>query len=63
MSEREDKFAFLSRKESQIMIVERNGNWETGDLVYPYGRGINLQMVTNNIDELYRNIERNNYPN
>jgi catechol 2,3-dioxygenase-like lactoylglutathione lyase family enzyme len=59
---KEDKFAFLSLKESQIMIIERNGNWETGDLEYPYGRGINLQMVTNNIDELYRNIVRNNYP-
>ncbi|MHB8072825.1 bleomycin resistance protein [Desulfosporosinus fructosivorans] len=59
---KENKFAFLSLEESQIMIEERNGNWETGDLVYPYGRGINLQMATNNIDELYRNIVRNNYP-
>ena len=57
-----DKFAFLSLNESQIMIEERNGNWETGDLIYPYGRGINLQIVTNNIDELYKNIKRNNYP-
>lgn len=59
---KEDKFAFLSLKESQIMIEERNGNWETGDIIYPYGRGINLQIATNNIDELYRNIKRNNYP-
>ena len=48
-----DKFAFLSLNESQIMIEERNGNWETGELIYPYGRGINLQIATNNIDELY----------
>ncbi|SPF41089.1 Aldoketomutase [Candidatus Desulfosporosinus infrequens] len=59
---KEDKFAFLSLEESQIMIEERNGHWETGDLIYPYGRGINLQIATNNIDELYRNIEQNNYP-
>lgn len=57
-----DKFAFLSLNESQIMIEERNGNWETGDLIYPYGRGVNLQIATNNIGELYKNIKRNNYP-
>jgi len=57
-----DKFAFLSLKESQIMIEEINGHWETADLIFPYGRGINLQIATNNIDELYQNIKKNNYP-
>jgi catechol 2,3-dioxygenase-like lactoylglutathione lyase family enzyme len=58
----EDKFALLSHQDSQIMIEEINGNWETGDLNYPYGRGINLQIATNSIDELYQNIKRNKYP-
>ncbi|HEY8890282.1 MAG TPA: VOC family protein, partial [Clostridium sp.] len=49
---KKDKFAFLSLKESQIMIEEINGHWETADLIFPYGRGINLQIATNNIDEL-----------
>jgi len=58
---KEDKFALLSHQGSQIMIEELNGNWETGNLNYPYGRGINLQIATNNLDELYQNIKTNNY--
>ena len=57
----EDKFAFISKEESQIMLEERNGNWETGNLSYPFGRGINLQMAMNNIDELYKNVNANDY--
>jgi len=59
---KEDKFVFLSLKQSQIMIEERNGNWETGDLIYPYGSGINLQITIEDIDVLHKNIKRNNYP-
>lgn len=59
---KENKFAMISLKDSQIMIEERNGNWETGNLTYPFGRGINLQIAVNNIDELYKNIKANDYP-
>lgn len=59
---KENKFAMLSLKDSQIMIEERNGNWETGNLTYPLGRGINLQIVVDNIDELYRNVKTKDYP-
>lgn len=34
----EDKFAFLSYGESQIMLEEINGYWNTGELQYPLGR-------------------------
>lgn len=59
---KENKFAMLSLEDSQIMIEERNGNWETGNLSYPFGRGINLQIAVNNIDELYKNLKINDYP-
>jgi hypothetical protein len=57
-----DKFAMISLNNSQIMIEEINGNWETGDLVYPFGRGINFQIAVENTDELYESIKTHDYP-
>lgn len=59
---KENEFAMISLQDSQIMIEERNGNWETGNLIYPFGRGINLQVAVSNIDELYKNVKANDYP-
>ena len=47
---KEDKFAFLSLGEAQLMINQINGHWETGKLEYPFGRGINFQIDIDNID-------------
>ena len=47
---KEDKFAFLSLGEAQLMINQINGHWETGKLEYPCGRGINFQIDIDNID-------------
>ncbi|SHJ71095.1 bleomycin resistance protein [Tepidibacter formicigenes] len=58
---KEDKFALLSLNDSQIMIEEINRYWETGNLSYPFGRGINFQIEVDNIDELYKNIKTNDY--
>ena len=49
----EDKFAFLSYGETQIMIEEINGHWDTGELQYPFGRGINFQIET---DDVYKQM-------
>lgn len=59
---KENKFAMLSLKDVQIMIEERNGSWETGNLSYPFGRGINFQIAIDNIDALYENVKTNGYP-
>lgn len=56
-----DKFALISMNDSQIMIEEINGFWETGILEYPFGRGVNFQIAVENIDELYENIKKQNY--
>ncbi|MDE2390922.1 MAG: hypothetical protein KGL65_04870, partial [Rhodospirillales bacterium] len=37
-------FAYLQRGKLQIMLCQINGEWETGVLEYPLGRGINFQM-------------------
>lgn len=44
------------------MIQEHNGNWNTGELEYPYGRRINISMEIKGVEELYNLIVKNNYP-
>ncbi|MCL5438551.1 MAG: VOC family protein [Patescibacteria group bacterium] len=56
------KFAFLSYQESQLMIQEIEPEWLTGKLEYPYGRGINLQINTNNIYSIEKSLKKNHYP-
>lgn len=56
----EDKFAFLSLEDIQIMIEEVNGYWNTGELEYPFGRGINLEMKVSNVEEIRDNLVINN---
>lgn len=58
---KEDKFAFLELEGNQIMIEQINDNWNTGELQYPFGRGINISMTIDNIDEYYSNIKKLNY--
>ena len=48
----EDKFAFLSYGNSQIMIEEINNHWSVGNLEYPFGRGINFQIETSEIERI-----------
>ena len=55
----EDKFAFISLGEAQIMIEEVNGYWKTGNLEYPFGRGINFQIEVNDVDTIKENLIRN----
>ena len=54
----EDKFYFLQLEENQIMIQEENDNWNVGEMQYPFGRGINLSMSVQNIDEMYENLQQ-----
>ncbi len=58
----ENKFIFLEFDGNQIMIEENNNNWSTGNLDYPYGRGINISMEVDDINYIYNNLKKNNYP-
>lgn len=63
MYEREyDKFAFLELNGCQIIIQEINGNWNTGKLEFPYGRGINISVEIKNVDALYNFLMKRKYP-
>jgi len=59
---KESKFVFLSFEGSQIMIEEFNDNWNTGKLEHPFGRGVNFQIETNDIEPLLESFKKNNYP-
>ncbi|MPQ44577.1 bleomycin resistance protein [Clostridium tarantellae] len=56
----EDKFAFLSLGDIQIMIEEVNDYWNTGELTYPFGRGVNFQMEVPNVDLIKDSLIKNN---
>ena len=56
----DDKFAFLSYGKAQIMIEEINWHWNTEKLQYPFGRGVNFQIVTDDVYKIVNNLKQNN---
>lgn len=55
----EDKFVYLSYFGAQIMLEEVNNHWSIGRLEKPFGRGINFQIETNEIDAVYDRLVKN----
>lgn len=59
-------FAFLSYQGSQIMIQQlkehEDAEFMTGKLEHPFGRGINFQIHTDNVERLSDNLKKANYP-
>lgn len=54
----EKHFAYLNYHGAQIMLDQRhNSTWETAEMVKPYGRGINLQMETDELDAMIARID------
>lgn len=58
----EDGFAFLSLQGSQLMVEEINHNWETGELERPYGRGVNLQIEVDSVEDLLQSLDEHGHP-
>jgi catechol 2,3-dioxygenase-like lactoylglutathione lyase family enzyme len=64
----EDGFAMLERQGSRLMLDQLHGidgtgrSWLAGPLERPYGRGINLQMQTENVDALYAKVNESGAP-
>lgn len=64
----EDKFAMLERQGSRIMLEEiaddlssqANRVWIRGSLDYPFGRGLNRQIMTDEVDKLYTCVQKSN---
>lgn len=57
---KENKFCFIQLEENQIMIEEINGNWNVGELKYPYGNGINISMSIKDVEKLYNSLKNKN---
>jgi catechol 2,3-dioxygenase-like lactoylglutathione lyase family enzyme len=55
-----DKFAMISINNAQIMIEEINNHWNTGELNYPFGRGINFQIEVKNVELIVQRLYENN---
>lgn len=53
----ENKFCFLQLEKNQIMIEEKNGNWNTGELKYPYGNGINISMQVSDVEKMFNDLK------
>jgi catechol 2,3-dioxygenase-like lactoylglutathione lyase family enzyme len=59
----DDLFAYLERPEgAQIMLCQRYGEWETGPLERPYGRGVMLQLYVDELDAVLSNSKRLGVP-
>lgn len=66
----EDGFAMLERQGSRIMLdqirsdsdSETGRTWITAPLEPPFGRGINFEIKTDNVDELYDCVQKAGAP-
>ena len=56
------RFAYLVRGLTQVMLCERNGNWEVGELSQPFGRGVNFQMMVGALSPILEALEAANWP-
>lgn len=63
-SREKPKFAFLSYGASQLMIQEEDDNetWHNGKPEYPFGRGINFQIKTTDVQHLLNKLKEAHYP-
>ena len=69
----EEKFVFMSFQDSQFMFEQiHDDGWNTGELSYPLGRGINFSIAVEDVEgiyklvktlnfEIYRELTRNQY--
>ena len=56
-----EKFIFMSFQDSQFMFEQiHDEGWNTGELIYPLGRGINFSIAVDNIEELYKLVNHLN---
>jgi catechol 2,3-dioxygenase-like lactoylglutathione lyase family enzyme len=58
----ENRFAYIELQGSQVMLNQQNGNWETGPLERPLGRGINFQMFVDSVTPLLDALSREKWP-
>lgn len=57
----EEGFAFLVLGGTQIMIdqIGKGRTWKTGAMEYPLGRGVNFQIMVNDLDPILARLKQN----
>ncbi len=59
-SREEDRFVFISLGGAQIMLEEGvDSDWNTGELEYPFGRGINFSIEVTDLEEIEKRLKSN----
>src|ERR1700730_9923843 len=59
----EQLFVYLERPEgAQLMLCQRSGNWETGPLDPPYGRGVMFQVYVASIEPIQNSLAAASWP-
>ena len=60
----EERFAYLQLGQAQLMLDQfvEGTSWQTGEMNYPLGRGMNLEIVTHDINALLERLNAENYP-
>jgi catechol 2,3-dioxygenase-like lactoylglutathione lyase family enzyme len=57
------KFAYLERPDgAQMMFYERDGDWETGTLEAPFGRGAIIQITVADVDHVHAAVKAAGLP-
>ena len=56
----ENNFCFVELDGNQIMLEQINDNWNVAPLERPFGRGINISMSIDNVEESYSKIVEDN---
>ncbi len=59
----EDKFAYLEREDSQIMLeqVDVGRKWISAELSFPFGRGMSFQIGIDAVQDLYDKLQHAGY--
>jgi catechol 2,3-dioxygenase-like lactoylglutathione lyase family enzyme len=57
-----EKFAYLDLDGAELMIEQETDFWLTGAREKPYGRGINLQMETGDLDGILARLSAAGWP-
>jgi catechol 2,3-dioxygenase-like lactoylglutathione lyase family enzyme len=54
----EERFAYLDREGAHLMIEQPTDRiFVVGELAYPYGRGMNLQIQVSSVESLYTQVK------
>lgn len=52
------EFAYLEQEKAQIMIEQFHENgWNSGELLYPFGRGVNFQIELSDIQPILQRLQ------